>query len=107
MPAASQRHQRTAQRRDRIARQHQPLALAEPVGVPAGKDLDQARHRLGAPLDEADHGLVHPKHAGQKQRHQRVDHLGTDVHAEAHQPGKKDVAAQPEKALLLLHLHLV
>ncbi len=80
------------ERTEPVAEYGEGLALAEPVGEPAGEELRDRGSGFADSFDQADHLGAGPQHGGQKHRQEAVDHLRGDVHEQT------DEAERPHPA---------
>jgi hypothetical protein len=103
MPSRGNGDKGSAERRDAITRGHEPLAVSDPVRKISRENLQKTGGRLGNSFDKADHRFVDSNHIGQKKRNQGINHLGTEIHEKADQPGNGDVFAESEEFVFLIH----
>jgi len=91
-PAIGQRQKRLGEGGQSVTGQHQRLAAAPPVGKRAGNEFQEPRGGFGDSFDEADDLDGRAQDIGEKQRHQRIDHLARKVGEEAHHGEQQDVS---------------
>ena len=80
-----EREQRFCQRCQSVTQQHQRFPSSDPVGEYTGKDLGYGGSRLGDPFDQPYRQRACAQHGNQEHRQKTVDHLGGEIHEEAHQ----------------------
>ncbi len=103
LPYTGRCHDGSRQGGDPIANEHQPLAMADAVRKPPREDFEKACGRFCDPFYKADEGFVDPEGVGKKDGYERVDHLRTDIHEKADEPGEENIPTEPEKCALPAH----
>ena len=78
--------ERTDGRGDAIADEDQPSGTSALVGQPSGDNLQHAVRCVRNAFDDAERHRPRAEHFRQKERQQRVDHLGRGIGEKAHPP---------------------
>ena len=90
--------ERTDRRGDAIADEDQPPGTSGLVGQPSGDNLQRAVRRLRNAFDDAERHRPGAEHFRQKERQQRVDHLGRGIGEKAHPPEQPYRTGETERA---------
>src|SRR5437868_2085334 len=86
--------ERSRHGRDQIPDHHERLSAFYLIRPPAAQELEQRSRRLSCAFDRPDEAGIGAEHARQKDRQERVDHLGRDIGEETHRAQTDDVPPQ-------------